>query len=157
MHAPIVETLAQARQTLATIEKLANKLDAGLDPLMADIARSLDGARGMMDTGRVAIVRLQQDASAMLAQGTSLARDGREQLAARGAELSQTMHAAEQAFHSANALFVTAGSMVAPRSRERDDFDAALRDLASSISYLRGFSQALDRDPSILLRGRAER
>jgi paraquat-inducible protein B len=157
MHAPIVETIAQARQTLATIEKLANRLDAGLDPLMADIARSLNSARQMMDTGRFAIVHLQQDASSMLAQGMSLAHDGRQQLAARGAELSQALQAAEQTFHSANALFITAGSIVAPRSRERDNFDAALRDLASSVSYLRGFSQALDRDPSILLHGRTER
>jgi len=154
-HAPIRETLEQAERTMATIETVAAHLDADLGPLMSRINHGLDSVTETLDTGRASIVRVQQDASAMLLQGNHLARDGREQLASRGTELERVLESADRALHSANSLFVSADSLVAPRSREREDLDVALRDLADAISSMRSFAQAVDRNPSILLRGRA--
>ncbi|HME24808.1 MAG TPA: MlaD family protein [Acetobacteraceae bacterium] len=153
-HAPITQTLEQAERTMAALETVVTHVDAELGPLLSRINRGLDSATETFDTGRTSIVRVQQDASGMLQQGTDLARDGREQLALRGAELARALQSADRALHSANSLFVSADSVVALRSRERDDLDAALRDLAGAISALRSFAQALDRNPSILLRGR---
>jgi len=154
-HAPIRETLEQAQRTMAAIETVAVHLDADLGPLVSRINHGLDSATDTLDTGRASIVRVQEDASAMLLQGNHLARDGREQLALRGTELERVLESADRALHSANSLFVSADSLVAPRSREREDLDAALRDLADALSSMRSFAQAVDRNPSILLRGRA--
>ena len=107
-----------------------------------------------MDTAKTSIVRVQQDASRMLDEGTKLAHDGREQLGARGPELARALRTADQALRSANALFLSANGLVAPGSRDRDDIDAALRDLASTMSSLRDVSRAIDRNPSVLLSGR---
>jgi len=154
MHAPIAETVAQAQHTLAAIEKVANKIDVNLDPIVTDVLLGLVSARETMDTAKASIVRVQQDASRMLGEGTALAHDGREQLAARGPDLARALRAADQALRSANALFASAQGMVAPGSRDREDIDAALRDLASTLSSLRDVSHAIDRNPSVLLTGR---
>ena len=155
-HAPITETLQQAQHMMAAIENVAEHVDGDLGPLVSRVDQAVDSATGMLDTGRTSIVRVRQDASTFLEEGTSLAHDGREQLAARGADLTRVLDSARRALNAANLLFVSANDLVAPRSRERDNLYAALRDLADAVSSLRSFAQKVDRNPSVLLRGRAE-
>jgi paraquat-inducible protein B len=155
MRAPIAETVAQADRTLAAIERITNKIDAHLDPIIADATLGLGSARQMMEAVQASIARMQQDASKMLNEGTALARDGREQLSARGPELARALRAADQALRTANTLFASANGVIAPGSRDRDDIDATLRDLASAISSFRSVSHTIDRNPSVLLTGRS--
>jgi len=156
-QAPIAETIVQARNTFAAIERVANLLDNSLGPLLADAHHALESTTRTMDIAGTSIQRVQQDASAALDEGRELARAGRQLLDARGTELSRTLLAAEQALRAANVLFVSANTLVAPRSPARNDLDAMLRDLAASASTLRDLSRALERDPSMVLRGRMSR
>lgn len=154
MKAPIGETIAQARSAFAAIETLANRISADLDPMMTGLQGGIASFAQTMDTGRSSVVRLQQDASSTLGEAKALAHEAREQLSARGAEVSRVMRAAEQTLRAADTLLASADSLVMPRSRARDDFEAALRDLAASLSSLRDFTHTIDRDPSALVRGR---
>jgi len=104
-----------------------------------------------------AAAKADQEAGGEAAKGAQ--RDpaqNAEQLAARGADLTRVLDSARRALNAANLLFVSANDLVAPRSRERDNLYAALRDLADAVSSLRSFAQKVDRNPSVLLRGRAE-
>ena len=64
---------------------------------------------------------------------------------------------AEKALQASRDLLASANSLVARGARPRDDLEATLRDLAASASALRDLSQALDRDPNIVLLGRKGR
>jgi len=161
-QAPIAETIAQARRTLAAIEQVANKIDAQIDPLsvsalrvLDDAQRALDSAHHTFDVAGASIERVQQDASGALGEVHGLAQDGRVQLAGRGQELKIDLLAVKQALAAFDGLMRSASSLVAPHTRARDDFEAMLRDLAAAASTLRGFTQTVDRNPTIILRGRA--
>jgi paraquat-inducible protein B len=44
--------------------------------------------------------------------------------------------------------------ILSPRSIDRANLDAALRDIAASAASLRGFSSDIERNPQLLLMGR---
>lgn len=177
-QAPIAETIEQAERTLAAIAKLADRLDGQIDPLAADARRVLDKTEHMVDDADHTVViagaslqRLQQDASATLdradttlgqtgaafGEAHALVQDGRQQLAARGEELSRALAATQKTLRSVDGLVTSANGLIEVGSQPRSDIEAMLRDLAASTSALRDFSQSIDRDPSVVLRGRASR
>jgi hypothetical protein len=87
----------------------------------------------------------------------SLTRDGKDQLAARGQELSRDLIDADKALQSARELVTSVNSILARGSRSRKYFEATLRDLSASASSLRDLLQSVDRDPSVVLRGKGVR
>ena len=156
-RAPIAQTIEQAQRTLIAIEHMANRLDTELGPLTASAQRTLDSATRTMDIASGSIQHVEEDASTAIQDIQALARDGRRQLNARGAELSKTLLSSQQAIHSATELLTSANSLVAVHSSTRDDLQATIRDLAETASSLRIFSRTLERDPSVLLLGRLGR
>jgi paraquat-inducible protein B len=156
-HAPIADTLVQTKQTLAAIERVANRLDSVINLLADGALHTLDHTSKTMDVASTAIHDLQQSATTTLDDVQGLATDGRKQLATRGQELSRTLAAAERALQAARDLATSANSLVARGARPRDDLEAALHDLAASASSLRDLLQSVDRDPSVVLRGRGVR
>jgi paraquat-inducible protein B len=163
-QAPIAQTVAQALRTLTAIEKVADQVSAEIGPLAASAQRAIDSAGRTMDIAGAAVQHVEPEAASTLDEARGLARDGRQQLAARGAELSRTLGDADKALGDAdktlqavNGLVLSATSLIAPRSQARSDLEAMLRDLSASASALRDFSQTIERDPSVVLRGRASR
>ena len=178
VQAPIAETVIQAEHTLAAVAKLADRIDDEIDPLATDARRVLAKTEHMVDdadativTAGASIQRLQQDASGTLGRADTtlgaadaafdeahaLAQDGRRQLAARGEELSRALVATQKTLRSVDGLMTSANGLIELGSQPRSDIEATLRDLAASTSALRDFSQSIDRDPSVVLRGRASR
>jgi paraquat-inducible protein B len=153
-QAPIAQTIAQADRTLAAIERLANVLDTELPSLTESVHRTLDSATRTSDIAGASIQHLDNEVSTTLLEFKALAHDGREQLAARGAELRQTLELTDHALRSANTLLTSANGLVAVNSPAREDLEATLRDLAASASSLRNFSRTVERDPSALLLSR---
>ena len=154
-HAPIAETVAQAQRTLAAIEKVAVHLDGEIDSLAASAQRALDSVDRTMDVASTSIKHLDQSASSTLTEAQALAADGRQQLASRGAELSRALVSADKTLQAIDGLVLAASSLIAPRSQPRSDLEAMLRDLAATASQLRDFSHTIERDPSVVLRGKA--
>ena len=110
-----------------------------------------------MDVGSTAIHDLQRSATTTLDDIRDLTADGRQQLAARGQELSRDLIDADKMLQSARELVTSVNSIVVRGSRSREDLEATLRDLAASASSLRDLLQSVDRDPSVVLRGRGVR
>jgi len=154
---PIVETVAQLQRTLVSIEKLADRINGEVVPLSQSAQRAFDGTARAMDMATAAVQRVQKDASSTLVEIHALAGDGIAQLSARGGELSKTLLTTDKTLQTINELAVSTNSLVALRSRSRDDLESLLRDLSASASALRDFSHTIDRDPSVFLRGRASR
>jgi paraquat-inducible protein B len=156
-HAPLAETVAQTKRTMAAVERLADRIDASLDPLIGDARQTLQSTSRTMDAAGIAVSVLQQNADGTLGDFRRLVADAREQLEARGQEVSHLLSSADKAAQATRDLAQNANTLVARGSRPRDDLEATLRDLSSSASTLRDLLQATDRDPSIVLRGRAAR
>ena len=94
------------------------------------------------------------DASRTLKDLDSLTVDTQHQLDGRSVDLQRLLATAQHAAQQADTLMATANTLTSPRSALRGDLEASARDLAASASSLRGFTQAIERDPSTLLRGR---
>jgi paraquat-inducible protein B len=156
-HAPIADTLVQARQTLAAIQRVADQVGSVIGPLTGGAQHALDSTGQTMDLAGVAIQGLQRSAMDTLGDVQALATDGRQQLSTRGQEIGHALATAEKALQASRDLLASANSLVARGARPRDDLEATLRDLAASASALRDLSQALDRDPNIALLGRKGR
>jgi paraquat-inducible protein B len=148
-------TLDEAQQTLAAIQRVVDHFDAEIGTLAASAHSVLDDAGHTVAITGDAVQRLEQGAARTLDETQALAQDGRRQLNARGDELSRTLADAGKALKAISDLADSANLLFAPRSQARTDLEAILRDLAASANDLRNFSQTIDRDPSVVLRGRA--
>jgi paraquat-inducible protein B len=156
-HAPVADTVAQALRTLAAIEKLANRIDDAVGPLVAGAHDVLDSTGRVMDNANVTITRLGPELSFDLEDAHRLLLDARQQLGGRGDDVNRTLSDADKTLQAARGLITSANSLVALRSQSRGDIDASLRDLAATTSSLRDFAQSIERDPGLLLRGRSSR
>ncbi|WP_424140805.1 MlaD family protein, partial [Roseomonas chloroacetimidivorans] len=154
---PVQEVVRTAQRSLASLERLANHVDAELDPLLDSTRRGIASATRTLDTTEQAVVRLQTDASRTLQELDGLASGARQQLDERGAELARVLGSADRVARQAETILSSLGGLVAPRSQLRSDLEAATRDLAASAGSLRGFARTIERDPSAVLRGRNAR
>ena len=150
---PLQDLARSMMRTLAAVDNLAGHIDAKLDPLVADTHRALDSATQAMVASNQAISRLQSDASHTLGKLDQLADHAQHQVDDRGAQIAALLDTTDRAARQVQTLLASMNSLAAPRSRFREDLEAAARDLAASAASLRGFSRQIDRDPSTLLRG----
>jgi len=138
-HAPLAATVSQALATLTTIDKVAARIGSEIGPLAAGVRQTLDGATHTLEIASAAIQDVREHASSTLDQTHALALEARQQLAGRGTELSRVLADADHTLQTINTLVTSANGLVAPRSQARGDLEAMLR------------------DPSVVLRGRASR
>jgi paraquat-inducible protein B len=154
---PVQEVVQTAQRALVAVERLTSRLDAELGPLLDSTRRGVDSATRTLDATERAVVRLQAGASRTLQELDGLVADARQQLDGRGTELSRMLSSADRVARQAEVLLASVGSLTAPRSQFRGDLEATVRDLAASAGSLRGFTRAIERDPSAVLRGRDAR
>ena len=146
-----------AQRALASVGHLADHLDATLDPLVKSAHRTLDAATQTLQTTDEAVHRVQADASTVLHDLDALIVDAQHQLGARGGELSRALTTADRALRHADTLIGSLNGLAEPRSQFRGDLEAAVRDLAASVSSLRSFAETIERNPNALLMGRTRR
>jgi paraquat-inducible protein B len=151
---PVAELAKSTQQTLLAIQHLSERLDQQIGPLLDNTNRSMNTAQQALDAARQAVVTLQGDTSKTLKDLDALTVDARHQLDGRGMDLQRLLVTAQHVAKQADTLMETANTLTSPRSALRGDLEASARDLAASASSLRGFTQAIERDPSTLLRGR---
>lgn len=154
---PLRELADTARQAFASVQRVSDHLDSALDPLSKGALRTTDAATQTLHTTEEAMRRIQAEAVAALRDLDSLLVDARNQLKARGGEVSRTLAAANRAVRDAETLLESLNGLAEARSQFRGDLESAVRDLAASASSLRGFAETIERDPNALLVGRASR
>jgi paraquat-inducible protein B len=148
------EMADSADRALASVERLAQHIDAKLDPLTERANRGVDAATHALNTTDVAIDQIRAEAQTTLRELDALILDTRRQIDRRGGELGNTLASADRVARQAETLLGALNDLAAPRSRFRDDLEATARDLAASAASLRSFARTIERDPSALLMGR---
>ncbi|WP_299655612.1 MlaD family protein [uncultured Jannaschia sp.] len=151
---PMQDVVQSAQSVLENVNRVTASLEGELGPL-------LDGARDLVETAdravattEGAVTQLQAELSSSLDEFDGLIGDARTQFAARGPELASLLASANGAAERAEALISSLEAIAAPRSRLRTDLEATASNLAASAASLRGFANAVERDPSTILRGR---
>jgi paraquat-inducible protein B len=140
-----------AQRTLESVQRLSDRLDDRIGPLMDSVQKTSDGARDTLRTTTDAVRQVETASTQTLDGFARLAIEGKRQLTDRGAELSRVLADADRTVHEVNTLSTSLNDMLSPRSQTRGNFDAAVRDLAATASSLRDFSREIDRDPSLIL------
>ena len=136
---PLKEIAINANQALVALRQAAEELPPRIGPMIDSIKQTSDAARVTLDdVDRLALV-------------------GQRQLTTNGDDLKRVLLSSDRTVRDADALLASLQEMTAPNSAMRGDLQAALRDLAESASSLRGFTHEIERDPSALLTGRANR
>src|SRR6185436_19386424 len=69
-------------------------------------------------------------------------------------ESADTLGAARSVFQNANTAVDGANTLLDPRGQTVIQLQSAVEDLAATTARLRRFSERVDRDPAVLLRGR---
>lgn len=148
----LVET---SGRTLVSIQRVSDQLGDAIGSTMADVQKTSEAARDTLQTTTGAVRQIQVDAARTLGDLDQLSVEGRQQLTARGAEISRVLTEAGRTAHELDILSASLSDMMSPRSQTRGDLNAAIRDLAATASSLRDFSHQIERDPSVILTGRA--
>jgi len=136
---PLKEMIENARQTLASIQRMSDDLPRQILPLTDSLKQTSDRARGTL---------VSIDLLATLSQ---------QQVNLTGEQLVRVLTSSDRMVRNADALLVSLKEMSEQNSPMRSDLEATLRDLAASASALRSFTREVDRDPSSLLNGRTKR
>lgn len=152
---PLRELVATAQQTLSSLTRLSDHLNARIDPLTDSAQHAAIVAVATLNTTNDAVRHLQADASVTLQQVDELIKDARTQLDRRSDGLARTLAATERTARDADTLLASLNSLAAPRSQFRGNLEATMRDLAASASSLRVFAHTVERDPSAVLMGRS--
>ena len=140
-------------RTLSSIQRVSDQLGEKIGPLIDNVRETSVAARETFQTTTQTLQQIRGNAVQTLVDIDRLAVEGRQQLTARGSELSRVLVEAGRIAHEAETLMASLNEMTSPRSQARGDLEAAIRDLAATASSLRDFSHQIERDPAILLTG----
>jgi paraquat-inducible protein B len=130
----------QVKQTIDELPQLAGALHHTLNTIDHEVA-SLSG------TGREAITSSAADLHKTLASVQTLSAD-------LDREAVSTLATVRGTFKSANTTIDGTNVLLDPRGRTVIQIQRAIDDLAVASARLRNFSERIDRDPTVLVRGR---
>ncbi|GBR07126.1 MCE family protein [Gluconobacter cerinus] len=151
---PFKELGDNANATLAAVRELSDKLDRDMPTLIESIRATSDHSRDMIDASRDLVTHLQPELEHTLNSLNRLADAGSDQLTARGKELQALLLSSNQTIQKAGESLNNIQSITSPRSADRANLEASLRDIAAAASALRGFANDVERNPQLLLTGR---
>ncbi|WP_408873500.1 MlaD family protein [Gluconobacter roseus] len=151
---PLKQIGENADATLASVRRLSDQLDRDLPALVQSIHETSDHSRDMVDAARKMVTDLEPTLTRTLVSVDQLASTGTNQLDARGRELHAVLLNSNAAVQQATKSLANLESMTSPRSNDRANLEASLRDIAAAASALRGFATDVERNPQLLLTGR---
>jgi len=153
----LADLAEKARTALTGINHIVGELNGKLGPLADSLRQTSDDVRTTLDTTSEAVRQLQRDASRTLDSVDHLANTTENQVLASGKDIDRVAATADHAATEAAKVAANLNDLTAPRSPMRDNLEATLRDLAASASSLRNFSHDVERNPNVILLGRASR
>ncbi|MBO1359836.1 MCE family protein [Acetobacter sacchari] len=153
---PLKELATNTNAAVISIRDLAEKLDTDIPPLVTGLRQTSDQSQKTLDAATQAITDLRDHLDVTLANVDHLLRSSDAEIQQRGADLHTTLASATRATDQARATLESVHGMLAPRGAERDNVDAALRDIAAAAASLRGFATDVERNPQLLLMGRRQ-
>lgn len=153
---PLKQLAANANETLISIHDLAQKLDEDIPVLVKSTLASVDESRKTFAETSAAISNLQQHLDVTLSHIDTLMMTGNDEIKQRGSQLQLLLASAVKTSDEAYKSLHDAQSILSPRSNDRANLDATLRDIAAAAGALRGFATDVERNPQLLLTGRRQ-
>ena len=144
---PVKDISRHVDTALLSITDLSNSLQHDLPPLVASMKATSDQSREAVDAAAQAIHTIQEKLGVTLNKMDTMLDSGTNQLNDRGADLHATLASTTKTLDSLQGI-------LSPRSTDRANLDAALRDIAATAAALRGFANDVERNPQLLLMGR---
>ncbi|MGF1277383.1 MlaD family protein [Acetobacter pasteurianus] len=144
---PIKDISHHADLALLSITSLSDHLREDLPPLISSVKETADRSHETVQAATDAIKDLQAKLDVTLLKMDKLMDTGNTQLDARGKDLHATLASATKTLDSLQ-------DILSPRSIDRANLDASLRDIAAAAASLRGFASDVERNPQLLLMGR---
>jgi paraquat-inducible protein B len=151
------ELAEQAGVALTGINRLVGELSGKIGPLTDSLRQTSDATRTTVETATESVRQLQRDASRTLDDIDRLVATTQGQVGTTGKEIEVALAGVNRTMAKAETVIGAVNELTAPRAPLRGDLEAAVRDLAASASSLREFSHALERNPAVLLTGRASK
>jgi paraquat-inducible protein B len=133
-------TSPEVKQTLTDLPRVTHSLQRTLDTIDREVTL-------FSGTGRQAIVSVAADLHKTLAAMQTLAVD-------LDREGTSTLSTVRGTFKSANTAIDGANVLLDPRGRTVIQTQRAIDDIAAAAARLRNLAERVDRDPTILVRGR---
>jgi phospholipid/cholesterol/gamma-HCH transport system substrate-binding protein len=155
-EADIAATLASFKQALNTVNEILTSDDVKqtihqLPLVMTDLRHAVNTVdrevAAFSRDGRAAISKASASLDKTLASADTLARD-------LDREAPGAFAAARGTFEHASGTLDRIDVLLDPRGRTMVQVQRAVDDLAATAARLRNFSERVDRDPSVLVRGR---
>lgn len=151
---PIRELSQNLLHVLESVQRLADHMDTQMGSMVDSARQGFDAATRTLETTQAAIGQLQSEASHTLADADKLIGDTRQRIDDRSAEIASLLRSADRVSRQAESLLASVNSLTDQRSEFRGNLEASVRDLAATTASLRGLSRDLERDPSVVVRGR---
>jgi paraquat-inducible protein B len=159
----IASALDAVQRTLTTVDGILNSPE--VKQTIEELPRAVVAFRhtlGTIDrevtsisaTGRTAIDSTAADLHRTLAAVEKLAGNLDKEAASTLADARGTLAEVRGTFKSANTSIEGANVLLDPRGRTVIQIQRAIDDLAASAARVRHFTERVDRDPSVLVRGR---
>lgn len=139
--------IPELRKLIGNTSALVNGLDAEVKPLVASLRKAADSATGAFDEGKVALANLDQDLKPAVSDIRRLVRQVE-------ATLPGTMKRLDSALASAGSALDSVDGTIRPESRTMKDLRKALVEFAAASRAVRNLANELERNPSILIRGK---
>jgi paraquat-inducible protein B len=147
------------QQTLATVNEILTSPEVKqtiheLPLLMADLRRTVNSADRTVNTIDREVTALSREARTAIASLDKTLAAAQTLVADVDREATATLVTARGTFETANITFAEANALLDPRGRTMTQVQRAVDDVAVAAGRLRNFAERVDRDPSVLVRGR---
>jgi len=137
----------RSEETLAAAEGLVRRVDAQIEPLMAEIKTTATTARGALAEAQATLTRLTPTVEATMKDYQTLARNTDERLGRLVVDLDRTLAGLNRTLNGAEEVLGEASPV-------RHSLETALDDLSDAAQSIRVLADYLERNPNSLVFGK---
>lgn len=148
----IAAVLAGVQRTLASVDAILNGPE--VKQTIEQLPLLVNDLRRTVNTIEREATGLSRQGRATLANVDSTLASAQTLIADLDREATRTLTAARGTFEGASTTVDEANALLDPRGRTMMQVQRTIDDLAAAAARLRSFAERVDRDPSVLVRGR---
>jgi paraquat-inducible protein B len=148
----IAAVLDSLQRTLASVERLAS--NPGLARALDQLPATLGSLQRTLETMQSEVGASSAEFKKALASVRALAASVERDTTSTSAALRATLANADATLANADAVLADTHALVDPRGHTAMQAQRAVEDIAATAARLRNLAERVDRDPSVLVRGR---
>jgi paraquat-inducible protein B len=155
VNAPeVMESLRSLNVTLKTIEQTAEEIHQNVQPVGANIQKTLTEVRALVKTADKQLGPLLSNLDKTVVSTNKLVNNMDQRVTTVSEGLQATLTEARKAFQAADKTLSSMDTIVTQDSTSRHQIDSVLKDLAAAARSMRAFADYVERNPEALIRGK---